>query len=207
MSPVEYPDNPWTRLIERAAALNASGEYRGGGGAASADPRPTVSSAAMGRETVVEPELTMEERAALDQKAVELGIMSPEDATFIPEFTQQEDPLAAHLAARKVGTSIATQRIVHEFTASARFPDFTRVESIDLVRGVVILDGMDFPIHQEEVISLKQYVVDTAKKVVLQKLADATQFFAKEATSGRREDVQPVPESESSSGIQSGPVS
>lgn len=67
-------------------------------------------------------------------------------------------------------------------TAFPRVPDFTRIEGIDLVHGRAIVDGMDFPITDEEVRRLRRFVVETAQTYIQTKLQEAMGLFSTPTT-------------------------
>lgn len=213
------PQNAWTAMIERVAAMNQTGEFVGGG-LSSVDPRPTVSSASMGRVTVVEepPPLSAQEQAELDAKAAALGIMPPTEGDG--PYATMEDALRAagvdpdappaptvdpvmtrmagtgRLSARHPNLTRPPQAVV----VQPRFPDFTKPESIDLQEGIALIDGMAFPVPPENLRRFKQFVIELAKRELVKKLEEAIGLFAREVTSdqgttqGEGKEVQRVPE-------------
>jgi len=72
MFDVSFPNNDFTQMIEMTARDNARGYVRPM--TASADPRPSVRSAELGREVVTTEPLTMDEKNELDRMAREAGI-------------------------------------------------------------------------------------------------------------------------------------
>lgn len=206
---VEYPKNDFTQMIERVAAGNRSGMR--GGGLASAEPLPTVRSAELGT-TVPDsaptdpPPLTAEERAELDARALELGIVderlgnasAPGEAP--PTYGSLEEALAAGapVNAPPVPEDRATpasalprpdrvsarefigrpQRIVQV----PRLPDFGKIEGIDLVTNRVIVDGMDFPISDDEAKDFRQFVIEKVRAVVMEALDKAVGILTSATT-------------------------
>lgn len=217
------PDNEFVRMIERTAQLNAQ---MGGGGAASADPRPSAASSALGREVVEQEPLTMEERHELDRKAVELGILPPEAIGITTvgegEYATQEEALAAagiDINAMDVAAPTADPTLVPRRTPrmttrmpampaqmriieTPRFPDFTKVQGIDLVQGEAFLDGMAFKIPAEALRRMRQFVVELARADVMRRLTEAANLFAPEGSNGN-EAVQQVQAGKVARGVQS----
>lgn len=205
---VRAPENDFTRMIERVAHGNATGEF-GGGGVASAGPRPTVASAALGREVPDLPPLTAEERRDLDRKAVELGLLPPTESQGLYETQEDalraagvdidappaptDDPVEALLRQPRMSTREAmylarengTFQPQVQIVETARFPDFTKPQGMDLQKGVVYLDSMEFAIPEQHLRKLRKFVVELAHRAVMQKLEEAMGLFGPEVPSGQ----------------------
>lgn len=197
---VDFPTNDFTRMIESVASGNRSGVRAGG--LASATPLPTVRSADLGSEVPAEPELSLEERIHLDQLAREAGIQDVRLGTAQPDHGSQyasfEDALAAGASVNPPTFEEPTQEIApqglgrpsaREYLGGAfkprpalievpRLPDFRKVEGIDLTGNRVIVDGMDFPITDEEATEFKQFVVGKAHAAITERLSEALGLFA-----------------------------
>jgi|ERR1051325_7794544 hypothetical protein len=207
---VEYPQNAWTRMIERASAMNA--ETGGRVGLASAEPRPTAASSTIGREVVEPPPLSIEERAELDARARALGLLPPdegaegpygslEDALAVARGPEQEeaptvDPVLAMAAeARAARRAREGRQTAREFIASnpterdvqiietPRMPDFNKVQGMDLAKGVAYLDGMEFKIGPDQLRKLRKFVVELARVEFMERLNAAMGLFDPEAPS------------------------
>jgi len=186
MSDVAYPSNDFTKMIERTASGNRSGVR----GVASATPLPTVQSADMGREVLAP--LTAEERAELDLKAIAAGVRDPRIGS--PEATDGNyvsldaaiaagAPVEIPVERHPVGMAATGRIAAREFIAqTVRLPDFRHVEGIDLLRGCVMVDGMEFSIPETDARDFKQYVVETARAAIMTKLNEAAGLFAAPVT-------------------------
>jgi hypothetical protein len=213
----DMPDNAWTRMIERAAAINA--ESGGNRGIASALPRTTVTSAAMGREIPDAPPLSPEERDDLDRRARALGLLPPVESEEGPYATMEEaleaargpqpeedapqmDPVEAmRRNARRMPRTPAntfqgpTREV--QIIETPRLPDFTKPQGMDLSKGVAYLDGMEFAIPPQQLRKLRKFVVELARLSFMEKLEAATRLFESEAmddSTGMAAAVQPVSE-------------
>ena len=204
------PVNQFTQMMERISQGNQSGEFVRGGGVSLATPRPTASSANIGQEVLDPPPLSAEERAFLDRQARDLGIV-PSDHEGGPVMyeTMEDalraagvdpdappaptvDPVAQLAIARRTPNSVVGNAGMYrppaeiQIVETARFPDFTKVQGMDLQKGVVYLDSMEFPIPPENLRKLRQFVVELAKRTLLAKLEEAASLFAPEVPSGSR---------------------
>jgi hypothetical protein len=189
---VQYPQNDYTRMIEATRSANASGVR--GIGVASASPLPTAQSADLGRvvEEQARPELTPAERAELDAQARAAGIMDERIGTA-PEgtasaYSSQEDAVAAGAPVVRTPRAVVTPtgRVVTSALVppivAPRLPNFRKVEGIDLLRDRVLIDGMEFPISAEDARGFKEFVVETARAAIMEKLNEAVGLFASPET-------------------------
>ena len=197
--PTTY-DNPLTRMIERAHQRNMGESRREAPVDAGAS--PSARSAAVGRE--VEPPLTVEERAELDAKARELGLMPVEEG---------EQNLYPTLAdAMKAGAPVEGPAVPAPAARAAvviegvRLPNFTKVGGIDLIRDVVYVDSMEFSIAKEDADQFRLYAIQIAHNVITQKLNEAVAALGAAVQEATREDVPTVQGGEAGGGVQQGPV-
>lgn len=159
--------NPFTRMIERVQSAGGLVESPVTGSAL-----PSVRTAAMN----TPPPLTIEEREELDAKARELGLLGDE-----PEG--EANPYPSLEAAISTGAPVESRVTAREFLASRsasfpRLPDFAQVGGIDLIRGVVYLDGMEFPIPEGDVAKYRLYVIEIAHADITRRLAEAMKLYA-----------------------------
>lgn len=186
---VDYPDNDFTRMIGAVSSGNRSGVRSMG--VASATPLPTARSAELGQE-VTEPPLTLEERAHYDQLAREAGIQDERLDKASPGGTYDSledamnagasvhpDPVVTHVSGGFVaGPSSDPRKSGRVSSSTSRLPNFKNVEGIDLLRDVVMVDGMEFPISLAEARKFRQFVVETARETILARLHEAMERFA-----------------------------
>jgi hypothetical protein len=175
-----YPNNPMTRMIERAAQRNAERREVPVETGAS----PAARSAAIGHEVIVAP-LSEDERAELDRKAIELGIM-PNDSAIEGVVSSYASPEEAARAGSAVPDLPESRQTAREFTdvsrataretmanEYARLPDFTKVGGIDLIRDVLYVDGMEFSIPKVDADELRLYAINIANQAIVAKLNSA----------------------------------
>jgi len=186
-------DNPLTRAI---ANLSATNEQLRAGAVVTGEPLPSSRSAAVGREAVALPPLTIEERAALDAKAAELG--------FGPA-AEEQGPYGSFEAAAAAGAPVEQEYVPQADRAYAaitgrdtarvveipRLPNFQNIGGIDLIRDVVYIDGMEFPITKTEGDAMRQFAVNTAYAFVMDQMnAAMAAFRPKEVTREAVSEVQ-----------------
>ncbi len=187
MDRVEFPENDFTRMIERTREHNISGQ----GGVASATPLPTVQSAVLGRAVVEAPPLSPEERERLDAEARKLGIMPGSEADEKPQYETLEEAIAA-------GAPVKSQDIPDRMTAREflgrsnhpRIPDFRNVQSIDLVNGFVVVDGLSFKMDSADVKSYRRYAVEVARQALTQAMDEALKVWDAEGEDGQEPGVE-----------------
>ena len=189
--PVRTPDNEFTRMMARTTEVNRGRvESPVGGGS-----EPSVRSAAYG--TVSQPvPLTEAERAELDAKAIELGIIPrPEGVEGTNYATLAEAQAAgAPISLPQPAFSRAASSMVSEACAFGveprvypRLPDFGQPGIIDLIRKVIYLDGLEFPLPQEDADEFNAYVVGIVHKELTARLNGALAKMAPPT-------VAPIPE-------------
>lgn len=189
-------DNALTRVLREVAEANAqAGKPAGRSAAMGPDPGPRVRSQAM----TVAP-LSAEEKAERDRKAKELGIMPKDEldelqddepeggpmpapapaSSFVPKpgFSKNRPTQAAigALAAVRTGGGMLDpdRMTAREFLASKpQLPDFKKVQQFDLTTNTIYVDGMAFPIPQEDVLAMKSYAVQIVLDHVVFQLAQA----------------------------------
>ncbi len=182
--PASYPENPWTQMIEETRRLNEAGGMRSTG-PVSAGPEPTVRSAAMGQPVVELPPLSPEERAELDAHARELGLIPGEAEEQGSKYATLEEAIEAgrsvHPPAPVGQPTDPTDRMTaREFLArqenlpirarvveTTRLPNFSKVQGIDLVRSVALVDGLEFALDQDTIVSLRTLVLGIAREQVM----------------------------------------
>ena len=160
--PAVYPDNPFTRLLERAAERTGPREVPVEAGAS-----PSARSAAMGR--VSPPPLSPAEKAELDALAIEAGIMPPEDREQ-GAFGSLDEALAV---GSPVPRTVSTRSLAMPPEPAApmvRLPDFKKIGGIDLFRNIVYIDSMEFPISTEDADGFKQYAIEIAREYLTSQL-------------------------------------
>lgn len=198
--PIEYPQNELTRSIEDTAMANRAGGRRAV--VASATPQPSVRSADLGRVVEDEAPLTPAEIAERDELARQAGIIDERlgNTEPLPTYPSLEEAVAASAPVAP------TRMTAREFLASRergtpRIPTFSRVEGIDLVHNMVVLDGMTFPLSEAKALELKRLVIEVAQASIMEKLTEAARLFfpaekAEETdggTGGSVSAVQPEP--------------
>lgn len=224
----EQPDNDFTRMIARNAERNRGGGADRVEGPVTAGPQPNVRSAAYG----VQP-LSVEERMELDALAMAAGIMPASEEETGPYASQAEaeaigapiNPPREQLDAENVLIDPAYSSVsplpsglfarpgrhipVNGLPSFPKLPDFSKPGILDLDRGVVYLDGLEFPIPAVDLAEFRAYVVTTVAADIQSRLTAALAQYApvKEAADGgavRDEDVRQVQEDAGQSSVQSG---
>lgn len=182
--PVDYPNNEFTQMIEQVGHRNRTGVS----GVASAAPLPTVQSADMGL-VVDDPAqpLSPERKAELDRLAIEAGVVDERlPADVGGQYASLDEAVRAGRSVevtRVSGTSIPAGTYASLVTPVVpRLPDFSRVQEIDLVDGVVVVDGMTFPIPAADLLEFKRYAVATARESIMDRLNEAEGLFVQPAT-------------------------
>jgi hypothetical protein len=187
--PASFPDNPWTQMIEETRRLNESGGMRSAG-PVSAGPEPTVRSAAMGQPVVEMAPLSPEERAELDARARELGLMPAAEQEEGTKYNTLEEAIAAgqsvntppppvsdpteRMTAREfLGRRDAQVPVRARVVETTRLPDFSKVQGIDLVRSVALVDGLEFALDPATVIDLRTLVLGVARDQILRQFDEA----------------------------------
>ncbi len=167
-SPAIEPDNPATRIFRQVQALNASEGRPAGrnyGGPISAEPPARVQSAAMRAEPIV---LDPAEQARRDSIAREMGILPDDDNE--PGTYTAEAALAASTPVRMpVRVDVHGRAIV----GPPRLPDFQKVQVLDLVRGVAVVDGFEVSIPSIDLPWMRAYAIQLVVDLMTQRLAQA----------------------------------
>jgi hypothetical protein len=185
-TPAFEKDNPATRAAHEAASRNAAAGMPAGRsmGAIRSGPPTRVTTAAMRAEPTM---LPPSEQARRDSIARDMGIL---DATGPELPPDQYDGL--HLP--------WTPSTAREVTArmDRRLPNFLLVQQFDLVKGVVVVDGMDLPIPEDDQAWMRSYAIQLAADEVTKKLAYAmAQFSApiiQQVTAKEAEIIEPTQE-------------
>lgn len=177
-----YLDNPMTRMMDRAAQRNESRREV----PIETGTSPAVRSAAVGREVDSLPPLTDSERAELDAKAQELGILPPAEGTE-GLYATMEEAIKAGAAVEKPATvpdrrdlSVAGAAGDSRMTARevmsreyARLPDFKKVGGINLILDELYVDGMAFPLPKADADEFRLYAIQIANAAIVNRLNEA----------------------------------
>lgn len=208
----QMPNNPLTRAMDDFAAHNQ--QLRAGGGAViTGEPLPSVRSAAVGREVVAQAPLSEAERAELDAKAIELGLMPRPEGESGPYASFEEAAAAGAPVQRPVqvitkttdwrepSMSMDSRETARAFIQQPRLPDFSKVYGVNLLDGTVIVDGMEFAMPASDANEFRLYCIRLVQASVMAQLEAAASAFipALEATS---EEMQPVQGDEGADGVQ-----
>lgn len=161
-------DNPLTRLADEVKQLNI--ERGNAAGAVSGTPVQVLSGGPMVRSApMLAPRpLSPEETAELDEKARAMGIEIDEDVNSPPinpvgELPERYRAPSVQPVKQETARNIST----------ARLPNFRNVDGFDLRNGVVLVDGMKFPLPPESVVEFKRYAMEIALDHVTRELASA----------------------------------
>lgn len=179
-------DNVLTRFMRQVADVNAAAGFSAGRsseGPAGADPPTRVRSNAMA--SSLKP-LTAEERAELDRKAKELGIMPKDELDELAEPEDNEEMLMVPVPSVGLPVpgsvrAVAPSQILKDARGGVgaipvrrpQLPDFRNVEVFDLTTDTIRVDGMTFPIPPEDVLAMKSYAVQIVLDHVVAQLAKA----------------------------------
>ena len=198
--PAHFPNNPIVEHFLAVQRINAERGAQAGrsyveGSAIDAGPGPSVQSAALGKAAPEPRPLTPEEVAERNQKAVDLGIMSPEEAGMMPEDGNYSS-LDAALAAGESVRAPEPVRLVSGMDArrasfntpdpvshAGRWPsaspprprliDFRKIEYVDLQRGVAVVDGFDIDMPAQDLRAIKEHVLRLAVDYITSQLTAA----------------------------------
>jgi hypothetical protein len=132
----------------------------------------------MGQPVVELPPLSPDERAELDAHARELGLMPGEVQEEDSKYATLEEAIEAGRSVHPpapVGQPMdPTDRpTARQFLARARvvettrLPNFSKVQGIDLVRSVALVDGLEFALDQDTIVSLRTLVLGIAREQVM----------------------------------------
>jgi len=185
------PRNQFTEMIERASAINKGSVIDS---VVSAGSAPNVRSASFGPVVPVAEPLSAEEKYERDLAAAALGLI-PEPPN--PFYSPGEVEVGAKLDAVDLEIFKPNRVTAREFLAQQEtknlyerpgriisvngprvIPDFSKVQMIDLVHNVVCIDGMDFPIPEEDVQHFRVYAIETARMAIMSDLDVARALLA-----------------------------
>jgi len=150
-----------TQLLHQVKQLN---QQRGAlAGRSSGTPMVPMSGGVrvISAEMAKPPVLPEAEKAELDARAREIGILADEENESGPEIILPNLDLTPRQTARE-----ATQQ-------RSRLIDFKKVQGIDLHRSLAYVDGFEIEIPQEDTLHFKQYVMELAVDYVTKQLAEA----------------------------------
>lgn len=171
-TPAFEKDNPATRAAHEAASRNAAAGMPAGRsmGAIRSGPSTRVTTAAMRAEPTI---LPPSEQARRDSLALGLGIpLNALHPTGVIEVDQEKTD-----AEREKTWPVNTAREART-RMDRRLPDFLMVERFDLVKGVVVVDGMELPIPEDDQAWMRSYAIQLAADEVTKKLAYAMAQFS-----------------------------
>ena len=156
--------NEFTDIINQVKDANASRGALAGRGIRPIpiEGGPAVRSAAMAR-----PPLPPAEKERLDKLAAAQGIGpgdEPEGAEAVVDIL------------REALTPLAPPNM-NKPSSFRSLPDFTRVQALDLVNGIAIVDGMEFAIPEDDIRDMKGYVVQLVTDAITARVADALIAF------------------------------
>ena len=160
-------DNELTRAMDYLSAQNR-GKALGRGHSGqnlhhvSADPLPSVSTPNM---------------RALDG----------EPPPLVSNLPPEEQARLALLAAQYTGEPVqeyipppSASPATYNIPPRSGLPNFARVQTIDLVNGVIVIDGLEFGMQRSDVTELKRWCVEAAMSAISTKLATALLEFEAE---------------------------
>jgi len=157
------PNNEFTQMIERTSSYNRTGRVEE---PVNAGGLPTSRSAALG--VVPDLPLSAEEVAERDAALAALGITPGEEQ---PEGTQYPDRASAEAAGAPVVSRMTAQELVVRArqspiltfagTGFPRLPDFSKPAVLDLGRGVIYLDELEFPIPEADLAEFRVFAITT----------------------------------------------
>lgn len=190
-TPAYVKDNPFTRLINRVAEINAMDGKPAGRAASQAAEhfRPAIPehqfkhmTPGQQRAVLHAPEFDLQEMREAQARAQALGVIDTDEDDLPPTMQgpSMED-IEAMIPQRLARTAAATApspagpRVPQGVrqTGGARMPDFKKVEGFDLLNEQVIIDGMAFPIPKDGVTDLKKFAIEIALAAVTVNLAQA----------------------------------
>jgi hypothetical protein len=117
-------------------------------------------------------------------------IIEPNQGTTVPTMGISRDQLPVHEGGLPLGLTRST------------LPDFTKVESILIKEGVLVVDGMSFPIPSDHLREIKMYMVQAVTDAITQQLAHAFVALHQEAETAKQE-MQPMSAGETGESVSS----
>jgi hypothetical protein len=208
--PAHFPENAIVAHLREIQRINAengrpAGRSYSGGAPINVGVPTRVSSAAMQGEVIEPTPLSPEEVAHRDKLARELGILPPAEEDN-EQYADLDSALAAGESVKKPAQDAmaarreSVTRMVDVNTmfghpapalapTRARLIDFRRIQSIDLMRGVAIVDDFEIEMPASDLRAIKKHVLELAVDHVTRQLALALS----EVMDGREEGVQEVP--------------
>lgn len=212
MSEVRVPDNEFTRMIAATTQHNRVGRVEE---PVSAGSLPQARSAALG--VVNDAPLSAEEVAERDAALIALGINPGDDSGEGTNYASREEAEAAgapvHTPREQldaVDVYVRPGRIipVDGRPSFPRLPDFSKPAVLDLGRGVIYLDGLEFPIPEADLAEFRVFAITTVHANITAllnaALAQHIPALPEESRDGAAgdEDVRPVPTDEAQDSVQ-----
>jgi hypothetical protein len=214
MSEVRVPDNEFTRMIAATTQHNRVGRVEEPVNAGSL---PQSRSAALG--VVNDVPLSAEEVAERDAALIALGINPSDDSGEGTNYATREaaeaagapvNPPREQLDAVDVTISPLFARPgriipVDGRSSFPRLPDFSKPAVLDLGRGYIYLDGLEFPIPEADLAEFRVFAITTvhASITALLNAALAKQLPPEETHDGGDEAVLPLRDGTPSEAVQS----
>lgn len=158
------PNNEFTQMIERVAGHNSGG--RGTASTFVGGESITARSSSLGTEVTTE--LTTEERERLDAEAIRLGIMPHPEGIGAGQYHTLDDAVRAGMP---VVPPDYSHMNIPAVPTSPRLPDFSKIQGLDLVQGLLYVDGMEFPMPDVDVVEFKRYAIRVVQFAIQERLA------------------------------------
>jgi hypothetical protein len=138
------------------------------------------------------------------EEAIRAGAPVGSDAPAVDPVTEYGRLNPDRMTAREFLGRRAAQPMreqVRVLTGAPRVPNFMKVEGLDLVNNCAVVDGMTFPISEEQANKLKSLVIEVARAAIMKELDEAMTLFSERLfqpapAEGTDEAVQPVREGE-----------
>lgn len=202
-TPAFIKHNRFTDLIERVAEINAAeGKPAGRALAQAAEHfQPVIPQAVLRRMTAAEQDRVAFRPEPLDPtdvmrrttRAQALGITDSDLAAGVPLLEPTEDDITAMLPPRfrtpppaRPGTTatepvgvqslqrpdpVVLDRITH------KLPDFSKVQGFDLMKGVLVVDDVEFPLQEVDIRDMKKFALHVVLEGMTIQVAQALIAF------------------------------
>jgi hypothetical protein len=133
------------------------------------------------------------------EEAIRAGAPVGSDAPAVDPVTEYGRLNPDRMTAREFLGRRAAQPMreqVRVLTGAPRVPNFKKIEGLDLVNNCAVVDGMTFPISEEQANVLKSLVIEVARAAIMKELDEAMTLFSERlfppAAEATDEAVQPV---------------
>ena len=162
-------DNSATRMADYVRSLNAE---RGTPIARASGETPMVSAQVIPASMAAP--LSVEEVEARDAAAKAIGVLPRDEET--QEIEEISEPGFPRQTAREfmAQNPMGPQAVLQaSYNKGSRLIDFKKIQGIDLIRGIVWVDGFEIKIPQTDISKFKRYALDLAVNFVTEQLAAA----------------------------------